>query len=58
MREVSRPHDVSTDPVDQLEPERVDHERRAHVVVPVVLRLVLHFEVGEVLERRLMCSAS
>ena len=37
VRVVRRPHHpVHTDPVDQLEPERIDHERGAHVVVPVV----------------------
>ena len=39
VRVVRRPHHpVDADAVDQLEPERVDHERRVHVVLPVVLR--------------------
>ena len=39
VREVRRPHHpVDADPVDQLEAQRVDHERGVHVLVPVVLR--------------------
>ena len=53
VREVGGPHHpVDADAVDEVEPERVDHERREHVLVPVVLRVVLHLEVGEVPERR------
>ena len=52
VRVVRRPHHpVDADALDQLEPERVDHERGVHVVLPVVGDVLLDRVVGHVLER-------
>ena len=53
VRIVARPHHlVDADLVDQLQPQRVDHERRAHVGVPVVAHVVLKRPIEHVLVRR------
>ena len=53
VREVGRPHHpVDADAVDQVEAERVEHERRHHVVLPVPPGVVLGDQVVDVVERR------
>src|SRR3984957_9808982 len=50
VRVVRRPHLlVDTDPLDQLQAERVDDERGTHVRVPVVLNVVLQRVIQHVL---------
>ena len=53
VRIVARPHHlVDANLIDQLQAQRVDHERRAHVGVPVVPYVVLRRPVEHVLVRR------
>src|ERR1700722_6769924 len=50
VRVVRRPHHlVDTDPLDQLQAERVDDERGTHVRVPIVLNVVLQRVIQHVL---------